>query len=837
EGDVANRSYIATEAIVAVVEREALQRPVLLAVDDVHWADTATVLALRVLHRRLSDLPLAVVVAYRPHSADSAEIGDAVAEWQEGGASTILLGPLADDAIEELIADTLGATPGPKLRAEIDGANGNPLFVLELLRGAQAEGLVDRDGDVAELAAAGLPVSLRDAILRRLSAFPTETMQLLRLAAILGSAFDPADLAAVSGRSLVQLLDALHSAVKVGVLDSGDGPDARLRFRHDLIRAAIYEDVSPALRRGLHAEAARALDSSGAPPARVAVHLALGEAARDSDGLDLLLRVGLACRTSAPANAIELLERAITVTTPDDSRHDRAVAGLLPALVTQGRLEQAEHLARATLERDHDPSLNRWVLGALAWSLLRQGQSAILAQEMERLAATPGLSDSDRLVLRSRLASGRLLSGDVEGAGTEADAALADARRTGDDEGARMLLPTMSWIDLARGKVAAAIDHATEAVTLERLPGRGDAPYLYLGGALLEADRLDEAKAAFQQGRRDDLDAGDVSVTTSYHWALLISEYLFGQWDQAETEAEAAADLVAEGLGGTQGILFHHALSARIALHRDDLSKAATHLAEGEAELVARGPQIGIDFLLWAKALLLSANGEQEQALMTLEMGWSATAGIRYFLSWRTVAPDLIRMAVDAGRVDLAAAVLAEVEEGARRAEDVTSARAAALRCRGIITDEAELLSHAAALFTSAGRAVDAAYSAEDAGSAFARSGELEEAGRVLTLAWSAFDRLGATRDATRVRSRLREVGIHRRPRSQRTSARTGWDSLTPTEIAVVRLVAEGMTNPEIGRRLFISHHTVGTHLKHVFGKLGVSSRVELAAQAVRRMV
>jgi DNA-binding CsgD family transcriptional regulator len=122
----------------------------------------------------------------------------------------------------------------------------------------------------------------------------------------------------------------------------------------------------------------------------------------------------------------------------------------------------------------------------------------------------------------------------------------------------------------------------------------------------------------------------------------------------------------------------------------------------------------------------------------------------------------------------------------------------------------------------------------EDAASALAGVGRREEAAMLLEDAVGVYERVGASLDLTRAEAALRALGIRRGRRGARRRPLRGWESLTPTELEVVRLVAQGLTNVEIGRRLFISRRTVETHLSHIFGKLGVSSRVQLAAEAGR---
>ena len=172
-----------------------------------------------------------------------------------------------------LVAQAVAAEPGPRLLAEVAGAAGNPLFVTELLGALAQEEAITTAGGRAEVAETVLPPTLRLTILRRLSFLPEPALQALRSASILGSGFSLTDLATVTGRPAVDLSVVLGEAIRARVLED-DG--ARLRFRHELIRDAIYEDLAGSVRRALHREAGQRLAQAGAPALQVAEHLARG---------------------------------------------------------------------------------------------------------------------------------------------------------------------------------------------------------------------------------------------------------------------------------------------------------------------------------------------------------------------------------------------------------------------------------------------------------------------------------------------------------------------------------------------------------------------------------
>jgi DNA-binding CsgD family transcriptional regulator len=202
--------------------------------------------------------------------------------------------------------------------------------------------------------------------------------------------------------------------------------------------------------------------------------------------------------------------------------------------------------------------------------------------------------------------------------------------------------------------------------------------------------------------------------------------------------------------------------------------------------------------------------------------------------SCQVLGPDLVRIAVATGNVDLATAVavrMTALSESFR----TDTARGTALRCEGLIDDDAERLLAAVAAYRAGSRPYDLALACEDAAVALARHERRTEATALATEALAQYERLGASRDTARATAKLRAVGLRLGRRGRPRRAAIGWDSLTPSERDVSDLVAAGLTNREIGERLFVSPRTVETHLGHVFVKLGLSSRAALAAEVVAR--
>jgi DNA-binding CsgD family transcriptional regulator/tetratricopeptide (TPR) repeat protein len=318
-----------------------------------------------------------------------------------------------------------------------------------------------------------------------------------------------------------------------------------------------------------------------------------------------------------------------------------------------------------------------------------------------------------------------------------------------------------------------------------------------------------------------------------YHVMLALPLYSLGEWDDALAEIEAGLAL-ADELGSGAGRMMALALRADILVHRGELPAADDALVEARGIVERLGPQWGMGRLTRAEAQARAAAGEPAAALAILDEGWKAALAGTWVEGVLSLGPALARVAAQAGDHELAQTVAAAMEEPAKRA-DVPFATGGALLCRALADTDADVALRAIVAYRPSGRAPDLAAACEDTGRLLAREGDTAEARNLFDEALAIYERLGAVRDSARTLASMRELGLGRKRRGARKRPERGWESLTPSELEVVRLAAQGLTNREIGQRLFISRRTAETHLRHVFNKLGLSSRVELAAEAARR--
>ncbi len=307
-------------------------------------------------------------------------------------------------------------------------------------------------------------------------------------------------------------------------------------------------------------------------------------------------------------------------------------------------------------------------------------------------------------------------------------------------------------------------------------------------------------------------------------WPRACGDYLAGRLDDVGRVARAG---LREGSDGDAALA---ALLARVLLHHDRAPEATRVV---EARVSGDGPhrpdEFGADWLLWVRALL-AEHDDPDRAAGLARDAWLLLPGLHDLYGPWLVAGDVVRLTA-ARHPDVAGAVTAEVDTlAALLGSNAPGVQALALRCRGLVSRDADLLRGASDLAARSPRPMLAAATLEDL------AGVLEagpERRRVLTRAAAVYRRHGAVRDAARAREQAGDAPPARDVRRERPSS--GWAALTDAEVRVVDLVATGLTNREAGARLFVSSRTVETHLAHACQKLGVSRRTELAARVAGR--
>lgn len=689
------------DSLLGLVRELCAEAPLVLVVDDLHWADDTTLRVWRYLSRETRELPLLLVGACRPVPRPAA-LDELRAELDNDVTSVVTLPPLAEAETHELAAELVGAPPGPGLRALVAYGSGNPRYVREIVETLLSQSMIVLDGVHAHLDGTSwqtIPAPLGSRITLYLSFLSSGTRDTLRWAALLGNDFSLSDIAVATERPPTALVGAVDEAITSGVLvESGD----RLAFRHSLLRRVLYEKTPAAMRVALHRQLAEAFAAARAPADRVAQQLAAAPPQVDPWVTTWLLDNIGAVATETPRVAVDLLRHAVTQgTLPPDAR-ETLTATLARLLFWLGREPEAE--ARSVVARTSDSrraAEMRWIL---AYVYYRRGDFAEATAELKRT-----LDDAD--------------------------------------------VPEM-W----RGR------HESLLATLERLgeeTALAPAGLHPLDDAALSVptlDSLDEATEPLEAARRI---AATRAVPGEMHLAGAVHYYWLGRWPKALAELDAVirdgAETASYVLRSPGSALLVHGVGALIAGHRGDRVLAATHLdAAGRQQWPPGLEPDGGDFLLAARALLAEQDGRPEAALAALlpllEEHYPPAARHQWL-------PDLVRLSLRLGESDLAReAVRLLTPEG----EGPPAHAAAAAHCRGLVTGDPEPVLTAVSHYRVAGRLLKRAKATEDAAILLAESGRLDDARTAFRVALTAYTSMGAAWDLRRAESRMQPFGIRR---------------------------------------------------------------------------
>jgi DNA-binding CsgD family transcriptional regulator/tetratricopeptide (TPR) repeat protein len=833
DGDIEDLSFAVVEATVDAVESIGRQAPAMVVFDDAQWADPLSVAVLRSLVRRTATASIGLVVALRL-SPRTAELDRMIDDVVDQGGDHIRLGPLEEVDVQSLSMILTGAAPGTRLRTRLEAAGGNPLFTTELLRALDDEGLLRIEAGVAEVADSAAPVGLSESLVRRLSWLPADTRELLRIASLLGTSFTLADVALITARPVIDIASSLREASVAGLI-SGDGD--RLVFRHDLVREAVYEHMLPAERRDLHRAAARAFAASGAPNQQIAVQF--GRAARpgDLEAVEWLQRAADEIVAIAPSAAIELYQQALSLAPELWDGRGAIMADLIEPLAWCGQFEQAEQMATAVLAISPGDEVVFRALRGLSSVYGNRGETADAVATIRRAVAVPNADEDEVARLTCFSAQLEMMIGAItaEEALARGTDGLARAVERGDATGQCVANQVLGAVYSLTGLGDLALQHSQEAVTLfdsgKVRPTSYLIPEMFHAGELAELDRIDEAITHGASARARYQRRGALAQVPMSYAITSAAHYYAGRFDDALAELEAGLAVIAD-TGSTNFLLYLLALQARIAVHRGEHEVAQQAVSDGFGQLGAGGPPFGADWLLDAHVEHLAMTGDAAAAFAAAELTWEQTAMVRHWFGSRQRGVALVRLSMHHDRRDLAREAVAALDESARR-RPAPSAIAAVAHARGLLDDDVTLVLDAVEAYRATMLRPVLARCCEDAATLLLKSGQQAEASSLLSEAAAIHAGIGATADLERVDALMQSVdGTRAGARAERPTF--GWGSLTPMELAVTELVATGLSNPEIGRDLYISRRTVESHLAHIFRKLDMSSRVQLATEFIR---
>lgn len=779
-------------AFLDVLRTLAASAPILVAVDDLQWVDPASAQVLQFALRRLEDAPVAVLASIRADAALAIP-----------GASWLELGPLSLGALHHLLKARLGVDlPRPELVRLRELTAGNPFFALEVGRELRRARTRLAPGQP-------LPVSvnLRQLVGRRLARLSDEARGVLLTASALARPSVGA-LEDVHGEAAH---GALEEAARAGVVEL-DG--SSVRFAHPLLASVCYEEAPVWTRQDVH----RSLAGVVADVEERARHLAL--AAEGPDPAVVAALEGAADHAAArgaTAAAAELAELA------SHEPRSRLRAAHFHRLA--GNRERAAAILEDLLAEVSSGQERADVLFALA--SLRRGDLREITKLCEEALGEAGDDDARGAEISAFLSWMKLLAGDVRGALADARAGLMKAEGARDDV---LLARAVARVAMAETWACAITPGLVERgvqieKTLERSLEFHESPTIALARRLICLSELTGARSLLEQAEASAAARGDEGTRAHllFHRALL--EWFAGRWNDALAHSAAGLEL-AEQLG--DGQLRGMFLNARATVHASlGDERACSEAAEAIATSQAVSDAV---FPVWDLAALghlelsrgnLRAADEYLRPLPAylVSFGWDDPADQLW--------PDAIETLVGLGELDEARSLLELFEERAQRLAGPWPLAAAA-RCRGLlaaaegdIAGAFESFSRSLAEHERTESPFERARTLLALGSVRRRGKQKRAAREALEQAMAAFEQLGARLWAERAREELARVSGRRPSRSE----------LTETEERVARLAAQGRSNKEIAAALFVTVHTVEAHLVHVYRKLGIRSRGELAAR------
>lgn len=818
DGPPPEQSAIAV-AVLTALRALAAREPTMVAVDDVHWLDGTSAVALGYALRRLEPESLPVLLAQRVGERDAL----ALRQLEPERIRVVRLAPLTIGALSRILFARLGQTyPRPILHRLGDASRGNPFVTLELGRALAAAATPLDPG-----APLPVPKTLRNLLRRRLRELEPDTLEALALA----SALSRPSLETIGAALDRDPLPLLAPAIDAQVVEVEDG---QVHFAHPLFATAVYEHTPEERRRDLH----RRLSGVVQDPEERARHLAFATVDHDEDVARV---VEEAARTAfalgRPAGAAELAAQARRLTPPaEGGEAGRRALFQVDCHFAAGDTARAAALLEELLAAAPAGTARARLLSRRA-RLAHFGDDIAASVTLLRQALAEADDDvALRADVEEGLAWGLLLARkDLPAAAAHARSAARLNQERGDDAALAEALAAQALLDFALGGEW----RATMARALELEPATLHLPVLrhptFAHGYCLScSDEHDQARAAFAELRRRALEQGDEGGMPSILNHLALIECLGGRWITARELADDGFTLAREtGQLPTQASI--GAKRALLAALRGDVEEARD--AAWEALRLAGGPDFdlahvepvlarGGETAVWTLGLLELSLDHPADAVQALEPLCTAllAAGIEEPGEVRAL-PDLIEALVAVEQVDEAAELLEHLDRWARRL-DRPSTLARVARCRGLLlTATGKTASGLAALEEAADWHERASLPFERGrtllalGTARRRAQQRRLARETLEQALAAFDELGARLWAAKARAELGRIG-GRAPSS---------GELTPSEQRVAELVAQGKTNQEVAAALVVSVHTVEAALTQVYRKLGVRSRTELA--------
>ena len=792
-GDPVDHRALAV-AVRDVLDLLSKRERILIAVDDVQWLDPSSSSALAFALRRLAANDVLVLVARRVD--DRAQPPGLEQGLAAERIRRLPVGPLSVGALHRVLRDRLGSPFARQTLLRIhERSGGNPFFALELARAL--------DTDVDPLAPLAVPETVEELLRARIAGLPPSTREALALASALGTTSE--SLLERAGVSQ----DALESAAAAHVIEREDGT---IRFTHPLLSSVLYGDLGQE-RRNVHGVIARIVED----PLLRARHLALSKDTPDTEVAAVLDdATRLAVARGASAVAAELAEHAVRLT-PLGAREQRRHRALAAARAhhAAGEWTRARKIAADLLAETEIGSRRAEALVLLAELESVDRGAALLEEALLEAASRPALQS----LIHCRLAWAKRFRPGFD----HARAALALAEQLDDDvlrARARAVQAILAWF---RGEAEAPGDLAALA---HELPGAFGGDRLVqeatqaIVNTLAPSSKREEARALLEREHRAWRERDEPRSARAL-WGLAWVEFWAGRWELAAEYAARAHDIAIQyGLEVPQD----HLPIALIAVHRGQLELAREHseraLELAEEQFGLHPPQhmaiLGL-IALWSGDAPGAAGWLGKADRQAAALGWGEPS-IRWW------SADFVELLLGLGRIDDAVRVLDVWEADATRLGrewvlgHVTRCRGLVAAARGNVEQALALLAQAVAQHEAVADPFGRARALLALGVVRRRGRQKRAAREAIEAALEGFESVGASAWAAKARAELGRIAGRRRQ-----------EGLTAAERRVAALVAEGRTNQEVAAALFLGERTVASHLTHIYAKLGVRSRTELA--------
>ncbi|MGK2937836.1 MAG: helix-turn-helix transcriptional regulator [Solirubrobacteraceae bacterium] len=812
-----NASFAVLHGLYWFAQNLADERPLVLAIDDLHWVDRPSLRYLAYLVHRLEGAPILLAATLRSSEPgiDPGLLGELT---QDPAAEPLQPGPLSREAVTVLVAARLGEDGEDAfVDACHQATGGNPLLLRQLLVALAADGVRPHAADVDAVSQVA-PRAVSRTVLLRLSRLPEQAGAVARAAAILGEHAAPDAVAALAGLEPAALADMTGALIKAEILRA----EPPIGFEHPLVRDAVYQEIAPAERELLHARAAHVLRDAGAPAEHVATQLLLTPPRGDAWVVDSAMAAGYeAIGRGAPDGAVAYFQRAL-----DEPPEAEARPGVLGALgVIEAQTSgpgAAEHLREVLASMD-DPFARAGIAQVLSRTLIFTGAPEE-GSEVAR-AARDGLPDApEARDVRLGLEAVGVIAA-VFGVVDDAQLAmLAEHRHPPQDAGVGELLLAAISIYAWAQTDGTAEECCAAALDLLR-DGRlqlADDPLISTGAfAVLQFAAHDELLAIWERERAEAYRTGSLLLTSTIHNWYAGALLRRGDLGQAREEFETGHRQFTQW-GYSPEVLTVSACHLVVLLtEQGELDRAQQLL---DSLVVPERDALATFHSIYARAQLALAQGDPEQAL-------ELCAGLAGRMTWVTRPIDYPWPRVQAHALDR----LGRSDEAVTVARDwVDQTRAwgapgevgAALCVLGLVQRDEGIgtLREAVATLEASSARLEHAKALAALGAALRRARRPTEARDPLRQALELASACEAPALVDHVRTELHATGA--RPR---TDAMAGVDALTPSERRVVDLAAAGGANREIAQQLYVTPKTVEVHLTNAYRKLGIRSRRELA--------